>query len=471
MKRFFNLFTYFIAAFIISACTNSPRIYRVSGQVNVRSEITSAIENSGLSTNIGIKIVSLEDNEPFYELNARSLFNPASNNKIYTCVAALALLGTGYTFSTAVYNENGNIYLVGGGDPALSLNSIDSMALVVAGKINQVDTLFLDATLLDSVRFGKGWMWDEGSWKYAAQISALSLNSNGIDFYITPGDIGRPAQVIPNPETDYIQIINRSITVNDTAGFVDIEIDRDWANRTNKFTITGTMMDTTSVDTISRNIEDPCSFTGMIFKEMLKNHGIQVNVIAKRGYPDNGELMTEHISESLIYSLKNLMKESDNLTAELLVKTIGKQISGTTGTWQNGLTAMKLFFQNQVGLDSTSFYLADGSGVSRYNYSSPEHFTQLLSWAYANDKIRNNLISTLPVGGWDGTLKDRMNAPYGNQIIAKTGTLSGVSCLSGYVITQSGETLVFSIMMNGYVGKADPFRKLQDTITGLLANL
>lgn len=462
---------YFFLFLIVTSCVNTPQLYRESGNYRIRSAIRHAIDQSGLSTNLGIKIVSLKTNDTLYELNAHSLFNPASNNKLFTCISALALLDTGLTFTTSVSRVNNNIYLIGGGDPDLSLNSLDSLAKVTAERLNNIDTLFLDESLLDTIRFGEGWMWDEGPWKYAAQISALSVNDNCVDFYISPGDIGQPVNFSINPDTDYIQILNQSVTVNDTAGFVDFEIDRDWRNRTNHFTITGMMMDTAAVDTFSRNIEDPYLFTGNVFKNMLMNHGVYIKTIAKRKYPGSGNLLTFHTSKSLIHSLKNLMQESDNLTAELLVKMIGHKTTDTVGTWQNGLTAMRTFLNDEVGLDTTSFYLAGGSGISRYNYSSPEHFIQLLSWAYNNNHIRDNLISTLPMGGRDGTLQNRMIGQFGNRIFAKTGTLAGVSCLSGYVFTHSGEPIVFSIMMNGYVQTSRPFRNLQDRITEILAEL
>ncbi|MFQ6678681.1 MAG: D-alanyl-D-alanine carboxypeptidase/D-alanyl-D-alanine-endopeptidase [Fidelibacterota bacterium] len=462
---------YLFLILILVSCVNTPQLYRETGNHHVRSVIRRAIDHSGLSTNLGIKIVSLKTNKTLYELNANSLFNPASNNKLFTCISTLALIDTGYTFSTSVYRENNNLYLVGGGDPDLSLISLDSLARITSAYVVNIDTLFLDESILDTIRFGEGWMWDEGPWEYAAQISALTVNDNCVDFYITPGELNQPVQFATYPEMDYFQISNQSITVNDTIGFMDFEIDRDWGNRTNIFTITGMVMDTASVDTFTRNVDDPSQFTGNLFNQMLKDYGVEIQTISKRKYSGNGELLAKHRSESLIISLRNLMKESDNLTAELLVKMIGHEMTDSVGTWQNGLAAIKTFLNDELGLDTTSLNLADGSGVSRYNYSSPEHFIHLLTWAYENEQIRDNLISTLPVGGWDGTLKERMNGDYGGRIFAKTGTLSGVSCLSGYVFTKSGEPLAFSIMMNGYAQKARLYRNLQDRITEILAEL
>ena len=166
------------------------------------------------------------------------------------------------------------------------------------------------------------------------------------------------------------------------------------------------------------------------------------------------------------------MKRSENLTAELLVKHIGAVVYDTVGTWNNGLLAIKSFLHDTVGIDKNTFHLSDGSGVSRYNYSSPEHFIKLLTWAYNDKVIRDQFLSTFPIGGWDGTLDDRMkNEDSTVKIIAKTGTLSGVSCLSGYIFTTRGDPLAFSILMNGYVDEAKPFRNLQDRIVSALTDI
>ena len=223
LKQFYiNIFI----LFLITGCVSTPKMYKVSGSNFLQSAFQKAIDDSELSTNLGIKIVSLKNNNTLYELNANSLFNPASNTKLYTCISALALLDTGYTFTTSVFQENNNLYLVGGGDPDLTLNSLDSLARVISEKLNKIDTLFLDESLMDTQRFGEGWMWDEGPWKYAAQISALSVNDNCVDFYIRPATLGSPVNYTTNPKTEYIMINNQSLTVNDTTGFIDFKIDR-----------------------------------------------------------------------------------------------------------------------------------------------------------------------------------------------------------------------------------------------------
>ena len=158
---------------------------------------------------------------------------PASNNKIYTCAAAIHYLGKGYQFETNIVHNSNNLYIIGGGDPDLTIMDLDSLAEAIKNKMSKVDTLFIDENFMDSLNYGNGWMWDEGSWSYAAPVGPLSVNKNCIDFYINPSDQNEPVQVKTFPETDYIKYVNQSMTKNDTTDFKKIKIERDWQGRTN----------------------------------------------------------------------------------------------------------------------------------------------------------------------------------------------------------------------------------------------
>ena len=136
-----------------------------------------------------------------------------------------------------------------------------------------------------------------------------------------------------------------------------------------------------------------------------------------------------------------------------------------------GLLGVKTFLNNQVKIDTTQMSMVDGSGVSRYNLTSPAQLTHLLSYMYLEDKNSKEFFNALPIGGKNGTMEYRMrNIEKSNRIFAKTGTLSGGSCLSGYAFTKSDEPLAFSIMMNGYIGSSKPYRDLQDNICEILVN-
>jgi PBP4 family serine-type D-alanyl-D-alanine carboxypeptidase len=426
-------------------------------------KINKIIESSGIDLNMGIKIVSLENNKTLYAYNSQKLLMPASTNKLYTCAAALHYLGNNHTFKTRVLKNKNNLVLKGGGDPDLTINQLDSLAIIVSKNIKKVDTLYVDDTFLDSLNYGEGWMWDEGPWWYSAPIGALSVNDNCIDFYVEPGDIGSPADISYFPETSYITFENNSITVNDTLDFNKLEIDRDWVTNGNNFSVSGEIIDTTKRDTLYRNIYDPSLFAGTIFRQLLNEHGTIVKQLSRKtqDLTDYKEL-TVHYSDSLIVSAKNLMNESDNLTAELFVKSIGA-LDTLPGTWEAGLDKVKSFLAEQVKIDTSNIRLADGSGVSRYTLTNSDQLISLLSWVY-NSKYKNDFISTLPGGGWPKSTLEKRLIEEGDLVRAKTGGLSGARNLAGYIDSPKYGTVAFSILMNGYIGSSSKHRNVQNQI-------
>ncbi len=140
----------------------------------------------------------------------------------------------------------------------------------------------------------------------------------------------------------------------------------------------------------------------------------------------------------------------------------------TTGNWKDGLRVIKTFLADSASIDTTVLRLADGSGVSRYNLSSADQFIKLLSYMYHSNK-KDEFIYTLPNSGSKSTLKDRLELS-DSKIRAKTGHLSGVSCLSGYIFSDKYGPLAFSMLMNGYTGPAKPYKRLQDKIINLFLN-
>ena len=458
---------FFTVLFWAFSCTTHPRLFNNIGIPILKRSINALIVDSGLDVNMSIKVTSLNSEEILYALNSKKRLMPASNNKLYTCAAALANLGSDTIFETAIYQQGNNLILKGGGDPDFSLEQLDSLAQIISSQIESVDTLFVDESIMDTLHYGEGWMWDEGSWWYAAPISALSLSDNCVEFYFHPGKLGQPVQVSTTPVTNYIQIDNQSITVNDTVDFQKFKIERDWAGHTNKFNISGELMDFSTPDTLIRNIVNPPLFAGTVLKEMLAEKGTRIKIVSTRNGSKNAKILVSHKSYSLLQSALNLMNESDNLTAELLVKTMGIS-KEYPGNWNDGIKTVKTFLADSAGIDTSAIRIADGSGVSRYNLTSADHFIQLLTYMYTS-QYKDDFLYVLPGGGFKGTLEDRLEST-GSKIRAKTGGLSGVSCLSGYAFSPQYGPLAFSILMNGYIGSSKDYRKLQDDILEILVH-
>ncbi|NOZ74744.1 MAG: D-alanyl-D-alanine carboxypeptidase/D-alanyl-D-alanine-endopeptidase [FCB group bacterium] len=460
----------------VLGCAAHQPLVTEFGDRTLARRIHSEIIRSGLTPNMGVRVISLRSGKTVYTYNADHLFMPASNNKIFTAASALHYLGPQYRFITRVFADSnstnpqnhrlGHLVLKGSGDPDLTIDQLEALATRLAKRWNQIDTLILDNTVLDTIRLGNGWMWDEGPWWYAARIDPLTLNDNCIDFSVTPGDSGEAPQVTYFPETEYITFTNRAVTVTDTMDFKPWEIDRDWENAGNHFELTGEMLTTDKAKTVYRNIDNPTRFTGQVFRELLLDKGIQVGSVIRVDSVSPGDVSVDSIvSQPLRESVVNLLKSSDNLTAELLIKTIGHEVFGGKGTWKKGLTAEKIFLYDSVGVDTGKIRIVDGSGVSRYNLTSPEALTKVLAYVYSDFTLNAEFMAALPTGGWDGTLENRMQDPlFDRRIRAKTGTLSGATALSGFAFTRQGEPLAFSIMMNGYVGSSRPYKYLEDRI-------
>ena len=448
---------------IYISCTPPSSLYRMEGSTALIKKINKLIVDSGVDLNMSIQVVSLSDDKTLYNYNSQKLLMPASTNKLYTCAASLYYLGKDYRFKTQVLARKNNLILRGGADPDLKIEQLDSLSIEVSKKYKNIDTLFVDDSFLDSLNYGEGWMWDEGPWWYAAPISALSINDNCVNFYIEPGPLGQNAVVNYFPKTSYINVLNESLTVNDTLDFKKIRIDRNWVNSKNDFNIYGEIMDTARIDTFYRNINNPSIFVGTIFKELLKKNGSTVkhlSTISKNS--DDYFYLIEHQSDSLLISAKNLMNESDNLTAELFIKSLGA-LDTLPGTWKTGLDSVKSFLAREVLIDTSNIRLADGSGVSRYNLTSSAQLIELLKWMYKSD-YKDDFIYTLPGGGWPkSTLEKRLTSEAG-LVRAKTGGLSGARNLAGYITSQKYGDVAFSILMNGYIGSSSKYTRLQNQI-------
>ncbi|MFQ6604115.1 MAG: D-alanyl-D-alanine carboxypeptidase/D-alanyl-D-alanine-endopeptidase [Fidelibacterota bacterium] len=464
---------------ILTGCTVHPVFDPATGLLPLVHRINSAIKASGLETNIGISVRSARTGKTLYAYNDRHLFNPASNNKIYTATAALQFLTPAHRYRTGLYlppqrmasDSLSRLTLVAAADPDFYPRHLDSLATVLAQHFNVVDTIMIDNTILDTVYYGNGWMWDEGSGWYSAQIDGMIFNDNCVDFHVSNGEPGSPPDITIIPPTQYIQIDNKAVTTHDTIDLEPFSIRRHWWEDNNKFDVWGHFFRTDSNTAVYyRNIHDPARFTGTVLKEMLEEKGTLVRgpILEHSLFPGD-TLFAYHESDSFLVSLANFLKESDNLSGESYLKLIGHYQSGNPGSWPDGLLATKSFLADSVGLDTSAFSYVDGSGISRYNYSAPRHFTQLLYWIYQRPGFKQSFLASLPVGGWDGTLENRMQTGQESQYVhAKTGTLSGASCLSGYILKPGKEPLVFSIMMNGYVDEAGPYRDLQDEIVNIL---
>ena len=447
----------------------------------LRAEIEATLSDPLLaSSNIGMKVVSLETGGVLYEKDAEKLYHPASTMKLLTAATALIRLNPNYRFHTTLYADPvgdsqtfRNIYLKGRGDPMFDSDGLERMVeRLVAMDIKELQgDIVVDETYFDAVRRGKGWMWDDGPiGGYYPHLSALTINRNGVHLRISPGSkVADPVRVHLDPSTQYMKIVNEATTVGRSEKTRLTIKRKDGSTEANVLIIDGVMAIGEAEMNRRVDVLDPALYCGTLLQEMLAKRGVLLQGTVRYGsVPEEAVTIIEHISPPLSHIVWEMNKPSDNLIAELLLKTIGAELRGAPGTAKKGLGAISNLL-GEIGVDRGYYTLADGSGVSRYNLVTASLLTDLLVYMFRNFAVMPEYLASLPVGGVDGTLTRRMRGMTAEGVLrAKTGTLRGLTALAGYTVTADGETVAFSIIVSNYLGSVSPRRALQDKIGDIL---
>ncbi len=441
----------------------------------IKTKIDSLVPDSLFPPgHIGIKVVSLKTKEVLYELNSQSLFNPASNQKLYTSAAALETLGESFQLSTVVSidSTSNTIYIKGFGDAVFSTADLDSLAKMVRKKLPAGGTWRVagDVSYFDNEYWGYGWSWDDEPEYYQMFLTPLILNGNTIRLVAKPGTrVGDSLVVYTEPATNFVTIENRGRTVLDSIS-TPIKLWRKWRERLNVLTVDGDLKlrDTTG-ENYDLSVWQPERYTVQVFAELLRKTGVIVyETTIDTLSPEAFEVA--RFSHPLDSVVTYMNKVSDNLAAESLLKILAAEKRGKPGSAEVGATIVKEFLSAN-GVDTTKVRIADGSGLSRMDLISPTATIRLLETMY-NSRHFEAYLHSLPIAGVDGTIKSRMRrtTAEGN-LRAKTGTLSSVTALSGYVQTADGEWLAFSVMMMNYTNPTKSYRQVQDRIGIFLSQL
>ncbi len=446
----------------------------------------------------GVKVVSMSNGATIYERNARQQFIPASNMKIYTTATALELLGADYRWRTSAYvlgkpdvsgTIEGDLILYGRGAPDLvddtTENSLEKLAEAIQARgIRRVKgSVIGDESYFRGSSLGDGWQWTDMQWYFGAEASALSVNGNEIDLNLVPA-----ARADATPEVraaeplGYVQVNNRMAPGN-RAERSTIGVFRGLSD--NRVEVWGELAPGAKGFGARLSVHNPALWAAKIFVAALKKRNIGVDGEAtsrsfrtapsERFEPSQATEMAAVTSEPLSALARVTNKESNNLYAELILRTLGRERRSLLSTSEPpgrelgddeaGTELIKLWL-GRNGVASADTALHDGSGLSRLNLVTPDSAAQLLT---ALAKSGNQPFrESLPIAGRDGTLRGRLKTIAG-RAFAKTGSLIYVNSLSGYVVTANGETLAFSIFCNDYVGPANSSRLIDDIVVALAA--
>jgi serine-type D-Ala-D-Ala carboxypeptidase/endopeptidase (penicillin-binding protein 4) len=390
--------------------------------------------------------------------------------------------------------------------PAERITAIESLAdqikargvRLVAGDLVADDSYFATEGL------GAGWGWEDLQHYYGAEVSALTVNDNAVTFAVKPAArAGEPPFIAVQPQTGYVTVVNRARTITAAeAGGKGTRIGVNRPLRSNEVEFFGTIPQGAKEFKVNVAVHDPARFAGVLLKEALARRGVRVtgrvvrvDAHARLTQPLDEAKLTEIAgvtSAPLAALLKVVNKPSQNLHTELLLRQLGVRAAqgavgsaeGAAGAAENvvelddygrpksaesrGLDALRRFLA-KAGVDAERLSLRDGSGLSRQDLISPRATVQLLLFMHAHPHAAA-FRDSLPVAFVDGTLWNRMrDTPAASNVRAKTGSLSHVRSLSGYVTTKRGQTLVFSLMGNNYTGAGGDVTGLYDQICALLA--
>ncbi len=434
--------------------------------------------------------------EVLYERNPRKLMVPASNMKIVTLAAAAQSIGWDARFITTLEASGpvddgvlrGDLYVRGGGDPTINTRNARGAAvfgewtsILSASGITRVDGRIIgDDNLFDDEGLGAGWAWDYLQYGYAAPTGALQYNEDVADLLVTPGAAAGDPAVVSLPPGSGLALINRAKTA--AAGTPETIDYRRFLDRP-VLEVTGVVplppVDTTGapVRTVGRQVAvvNPTRYFVQSLKDALTAQGIAVAGDAvdvdDLELPPAAErrVMARIESPPLREIAAVMMKVSQNLYADTLLKAIGVTASGR-GTVTAGRDAV-LAALREWKIDERSLVMADGSGLSRYNYVTADCIASLLERMYADPRHRDAFIATLAIAGRDGTVSSRLRKTRaeGNARV-KTGSISNMRSLSGYVRARDGEMLVFSILANDFTIPAATVNWIADLAVEALAN-
>ncbi|MGC1182588.1 D-alanyl-D-alanine carboxypeptidase/D-alanyl-D-alanine endopeptidase [Legionella sp.] len=449
---------------------------------SVPNEVDKLIKKVNPKVNLGIVVVDLTSGETLYRRNANHLFIPASNMKLFSEAAALMVLGPDYHFknqlsisSGKIQNGvlHGNIYLQLSGDPSFSRENLKKLVSSLKDlHINTIQgNLYIDSSLAVVDAYPPGWLAADLSYSYGAPNAPVIIDANRLTVTVNPGArSGDPAMVEVDDGGAAITV-NNQVTTKTSANECGVGFSLDQDNHLIARGCVG--VDQWAVQQ-RMAIKNPLAYTQGIIQNDLAQANIQLNGQIQLGKTPTGTvLIATNYSKALSELMADTLKPSDNLYADSLYLHAAAKLNGSPVNWNEAEPFIKKFLQAQTGIDFKNAVFADGSGLSRHSLVTPEQTLSLLQFLYQRFPLSYEYISALPVSGRDGTLQKRFRTPTQQGFVrAKTGTMTGVNSLSGYLYTSNGHTLGFAMYINRRPGKATgPGRPVLDALCSYFLRL
>ncbi|MFT3786682.1 MAG: D-alanyl-D-alanine carboxypeptidase/D-alanyl-D-alanine-endopeptidase [Tepidisphaeraceae bacterium] len=435
----------------------------------MKTDLDAILHDDALkSAKASVQVVQLgqarELDRVVYEEKSADKLIPASNQKVITTACALETLGPDFQFRTALLRKDKTLALVGDGDPAfcdtqyvmytskLGVRTTTTFSAWAKGlkdaKLTKFDQLLVDDSVFDEELFNPNWPANQSNLEYCPEVSGLNFNANCLDVYLLLSG-GENVEIRPDPATPFIKITD----VLTVGGDHSVSLQRK-AN-TNQITVRGVVNGSNTVKPFRVTIHEPALVAGNALRAAFTQGGVSIDgdVTRDRTIRDaflqdkdkSGWSVLAVNQTPLLDVLRYTNKESNNLYAESLLRRVAAT-SGKPGSRSGGAEALKAFVA-KAGATADDVSPDDGSGLSKQTLASSRAFCAVLAYMFHGDH-RDAYISTLAVGGVDGTLEKRFNGPLKGRVFAKSGYVNKVRTLSGYLKTEAGEWYAFSILLN-----------------------
>lgn len=421
-------------------------------------------------THWGILVQNLSSPQTLYSRNASKYFTPASVAKLMTTAAALQALSPNYRIRTSVYgNGNGVVQVVGRGDPSLKDEQLAVLAKQLRQKgVSRINQLIANDGYFKGEAVEPSWMWEDVQFYYGAPVNSLMLNENAAVFRLFPQRVGRPLLLKwDNPlDASGWKVVNQTVTAAKGTKS-NIEIKRDLKGQT--LYLKGQLAEDSRPDVTAIAVFDPIQNFLQHFRQSLRKEGISAARVYRGTSNNTGRELAAVQSPPISELIAETNINSNNLYAEALLKALAikKPLERNQTTVDAGLEVMKATLA-RIGVDPTTYKLVDGSGLSRKDLISPQALVQTLQ-GMAKSPYGSVYRASLPVAGKNGTLKNRFrDIPSQGLVQAKTGTMTGVVTLAGYVNAPNYGPVVFSIMVNQ---TEQPIKVVRNAIDEIVVHL
>jgi len=443
----------------------------------LRKRLRHLLRNQPLAgVSLSIAVSDAVTGELWAAQKPEQTLNPASTLKLVTSAVALDRLGADYRFTTHVQFLDGTAYLVGSGDPQLSLEALDRLAQrLVDHSPRSIRNIVVDDEAFSGGVLPPGYDKKETDAAYRASVGAIALMSGTAKISVYPSREGQPPRVVQTPPGDYVLIDNRAKTVSGKGSTIRIRVKRH--QRRSKAVITGQIgRNRKKRPTFAtRRIEHPPLAAGYAFKALIEKYcdcriagGVTLGPT-----PSHAQRIAHHRSDPLSVLIATMNKKSNNFIAETLLRALARKRDNAfqTVSWDHGLRTVRTWLETKLDFQADDYQYSNGSGLYDGGRFSAAQVVRLL--VHMNQHTNRELYrASLAVAGRDGTLKGRLIADAtAGRMVGKTGTLNEVSALSGYVRTRNGQRLAFSILMNNTGGATRKMRQIQDRIVSLLIEI